>query len=49
MCDKCKPIDDRIARYYFLRNAVADQKTVEGIDQLIQKLQMQKKDMHRDE
>jgi len=46
MCEKCKPIDDKIAHYQFLRSAVLDQQTVDGIEQLMQELEMQKKELH---
>lgn len=35
MCENCKPIDSDIARYEFLRSAVTDQQTIDGIEQLI--------------
>jgi hypothetical protein len=48
MCENCKPIDSDIARYEFLRSAVTDQQTIDGIEQLIQELEMQKKELHPD-
>ena len=49
MCDKCKPIDDRIARHKFLQSAITDQKVVDAIAQLIHKLELQKKELHPNE
>jgi hypothetical protein len=46
MCDKCKPIDDKLVRYRFLRDAVLDPQILEGIKQLIHKLETQKKELH---
>jgi hypothetical protein len=47
MCEKCKPIDDKIAHYQFLRKAVLDQQTVDGIEQLIQELECRRKSCTR--
>ena len=49
MCEKCKPLDERIARYQSLLRAVLDQQTVDGIGTLIQELKAQKKVLHPDE
>jgi hypothetical protein len=46
MCDKCKPIDDKLVRYRFLRDAVLDPQILDGIKQLIHELETQKKELH---
>jgi hypothetical protein len=46
MCDKCKPIDDRIGRYQFLQKSVTDEKASDAIGQLIQRLQGEKNELH---
>jgi hypothetical protein len=49
MCDKCKPLDERIAHYRKLLRAILDQQTVDGIGQLIQEIEAQKKSLHPEE
>ena len=46
MCDKCKPIDDRIARYRRLGAHISDAQTQDGIARLIAELEVQKRDLH---
>jgi hypothetical protein len=46
MCDKCKPFDDKMAHYRILCNNITDQQTMDGIEQLIQKLEVQKRELH---
>ncbi len=46
MCDKCKPIDDRIAHYRRLRTGINDRQTVDGIARLIADLELQKLALH---
>lgn len=46
MCEKCKPLDDRIARCRELLRAIPDQQTAEGIRDLIRKLETEKKAFH---
>jgi hypothetical protein len=46
MCDKCKPFDDTMAHYRILRKNITDEQTLDGIERLIQKLEMQKKELH---
>jgi hypothetical protein len=45
MCDKCKPFDDKMAHYGILSKNITDQQTMDGIEQLIQKLEMQKSEL----
>jgi hypothetical protein len=49
MCDKCKPIDEQIARYLQLRGRITDQQTLDGIAELIRELEAQKKVFHPEE
>jgi hypothetical protein len=49
MCDKCKPLDDRLARYRALGKRVTDQQTLEGIKRLIEDMEAQKKVLHPEE
>jgi len=46
MCEKCKPIDERIDRYRALGNRVMDQQTSDGIERLIGDLEAQKRKLH---
>ena len=49
MCEKCKVIDDRIARYRDLSHRISDQKTLDGLADLIKKLEAEKKELHSEE
>jgi hypothetical protein len=49
MCDKCKPLDERIAHYRELLRAILDQQTLDGIGQLIHQLEAQKNSLHLEE
>jgi hypothetical protein len=46
MCEKCKPIDDRIARYRRLGAQISDAQTLNGIARLIAELEVQKRALH---
>jgi hypothetical protein len=46
MCEKCKTLDDRIARYRALVQRVTDQQTLEGIKRLIEDMEAQKRTLH---
>ena len=48
MCEKCKRIDDRIARYQLLRSRISDQQTLDGVARLIKELEAQKENLHRE-
>jgi hypothetical protein len=41
MCEKCKPIDDKITYYKRMALRLNDQQTLEGIARLIQELEAQ--------
>jgi len=49
MCEKCKELDDRIGHYRRLATQVSDQATLESIELLIQKSEMDKKALHPDQ
>jgi hypothetical protein len=49
MCEKCKSIDEAIARYRALGGRVTDPQSLKGIDILIEKMERQKKELHPDE
>jgi hypothetical protein len=46
MCWKCEEIDKMIVRYRTLRTRVTDIWTLEGLQQLIEKLEAEKKALH---
>jgi hypothetical protein len=49
MCDKCKPIDEKIEHYRLIGSRISDPQTSEGIKRLIQELEAQKKVLHPEE
>jgi hypothetical protein len=49
MCEKCEPIDERIAHYLALGQQITDQQTLEGIKRLIANLETQNKVLHPEE
>jgi hypothetical protein len=46
MCWKCEEIDKVIFRYRILSARVTDRLTLEGLEQLIAKLEAEKKSLH---
>ena len=46
MCKECRRLDDRIAHYQYLLRAIIDRQTVDTIEDLIWKLEAQKKALH---
>lgn len=46
MCDKCIELDKKIERYRQIQQAILDQVTVDGIKQLIAKMEAQKAALH---
>ena len=46
MCDKCKPIDDKIMHYKSIALRLNDPQTLEGIRRLIEELGAQKLALH---
>jgi hypothetical protein len=46
MCWKCDEIDKKIAHYRTLSSRVTDTLTLEGLQQLVDKLEVEKKALH---
>ena len=46
MCDKCDEIDKTVARYMWLKRQVTDPQTQQAIDDLIKKLEAEKRARH---
>ena len=46
MCEKCVEIDQTISRYKRLKGQVVDQKAAGAAEELIAKLECQKRDLH---
>jgi hypothetical protein len=46
MCDKCVELDSKIDHYRFLASRLTDQLTLDGIKQLIERMQAQKAALH---
>jgi hypothetical protein len=49
MCWKCEEIDKKILHYRTLGARVTDRLTLEGLQQLIEKLEAEKKALHPDQ
>jgi hypothetical protein len=47
MCDKCKEFDVQIARYRRLEVGVTDQRTLDGIKELLELANSKKAALHR--
>jgi hypothetical protein len=46
MCEKCAEIDEKIARYKLLAQRTTDELTRSGITLLIERYEMQKRELH---
>jgi hypothetical protein len=46
LCEKCKDIDDKMARYRRLSRAVNDKPVMESLDRLIADLELEKAALH---
>jgi hypothetical protein len=46
MCDKCVELDSKIDHYRFLADRITDQLTIDGIKQLIERMQAEKAALH---
>jgi hypothetical protein len=46
MCDKCVEIDSKIEHYQRLSSKIADQLTLDGIKELIERMKAQKAVLH---
>lgn len=49
MCDKCVELDKKIDHYRRLSSSIIDQRTVDGIDGLIEKMKDEKAALHTDQ
>jgi hypothetical protein len=46
MCEKCDEIDDKIDHYRFMASRITDQPLLDGIKDLIERMQAQKAALH---
>jgi hypothetical protein len=46
MCEKCVEIDGKIDRYRRLASSITDRRTIDGIDELIEKMKAEKAALH---
>ena len=46
MCDKCVELDGKIEHYRRLSSTITDQRTVDGIKELIKRMKAQKAALH---
>jgi hypothetical protein len=46
MCERCVELDTRIEHYRLLASRITDQATIDGIKDLIERLQVQKVALH---
>jgi hypothetical protein len=46
MCDKCVEIDGKIEHYQRLSSNITDQRTLDGIKELIERMKAQKAALH---
>jgi hypothetical protein len=46
MCEKCVEIDEKIAHYLRLSSRLTDQPTVDGINDLIERMKVEKAALH---
>jgi hypothetical protein len=47
MCEKCKQLDEKTARYQRIASKVTDEQTLKGIDTLIRNCEAEKAALHR--
>jgi hypothetical protein len=46
MCKKCTELDRKIEHYQRLTSSIIDQRTIDGIDQLIKNMEAEKARLH---
>ena len=46
MCEKCVEIDGKIDHYRRLASRITDRRTIDGIDELIEKMKAEKAALH---
>jgi hypothetical protein len=49
MCEKCGEIDGKISHYMWIKSRLVDPKTLKAIDDLIAKLEAEKRVLHPDQ
>ena len=49
MCDRCVELDSKIEHYQRLRSGITDQATLDGIRELIERMEAQKAALHSDQ
>ena len=49
MCDKCIELDGKIEHYQHLSSTITDQRTLDGIKELIERMKAQKAALHLEE
>jgi hypothetical protein len=49
MCEKCVKLDSKIDHYRILADRITDQLTIDGIKQLIERMQAEKAVLHPDQ
>jgi beta-phosphoglucomutase-like phosphatase (HAD superfamily) len=49
MCDKCVELDSKIEHYRFMASRITDQPLLDGIKELIERMQAQKAAFHREQ
>jgi hypothetical protein len=49
MCDRCDHLDETMARYRRLKAQVNDEKTLEGLERLLGRLEAAKRALHPEE
>jgi hypothetical protein len=46
MCERCREIDKKIEHYHILTSRLTDQRTLDGIKELIERAKVQKAALH---
>ena len=49
MCEKCVEIDNKVDHYRWLAKQLNDKRTIQGIDELIQQHEAEKRSLHPDQ
>ena len=49
MCDKCVELDGKIEHYQRLSSTITDQRTLDGIKELVERMKAQKTALHPDQ
>jgi hypothetical protein len=46
MCEKCAELDSKIEHYQYMASRITDQQTLDGIKELIERVQAEKAALH---